>query len=100
DRELPAPSENRPTRARAHARAAHRSRVACTLRESSAACSSERPRLDKLARRMATEPANADAPADEELAETAWDLDPIVEGQGAEGVERRLGEALERSQAF
>ena len=47
---------------------------------------------------MASKPANA--PTDEELAQTAWDLDPLVEGEGAEGVERRLGEALERAQVF
>ena len=49
---------------------------------------------------MVSDPANADAPADEELARTAWDLDPLVEGQGAQGVEQRLAEALERAQAF
>jgi oligoendopeptidase F len=46
-------------------------------------------------------PGNAaKAVPDEELEQTAWDLDPLVEGQGAEGVERRLGEALERAHAF
>src|SRR5437016_1781595 len=48
-------------------------------------------------------PAAAARPAaelDEELARTAWDLDPLVEGQGAQGVEQRLAEALERAQAF
>jgi oligoendopeptidase F len=60
----------------------------------------KRSGVDKLARRMVTEPGNADAPADGELARTAWDLDPLVEGQGAQGVEQRLAEALERAQAF
>jgi oligoendopeptidase F len=53
---------------------------------------------------MASEPANptgsATAPADEELARTAWDLEPLVEGEGAEGVGRRMDEALERAQEF
>jgi oligoendopeptidase F len=37
---------------------------------------------------------------DPELAETAWDLESLVEGEGPEGVERRLAGALERAQAF
>jgi len=53
---------------------------------------------------MASESANptgsATVPADEELAQTAWDLDPLVEGEGAEGVRRRMDAALERAQAF
>ena len=39
-------------------------------------------------------------PADPELQATAWDLEPLVDGEGVEGVERRLGEALTRAQAF
>jgi oligoendopeptidase F len=30
----------------------------------------------------------------------AWDLEPLVDGEGAEGVEPRLSEALQRAQAF
>jgi oligoendopeptidase F len=37
---------------------------------------------------------------DPELQKTAWDLEPLVEGEGPDGVERRLTDALERSQAF
>jgi oligoendopeptidase F len=37
---------------------------------------------------------------DPELQATAWDLEPLVEGEGQPGVERRLAEALERSGAF
>jgi oligoendopeptidase F len=37
---------------------------------------------------------------DPELEATAWDLEPLVGGEGPDGVERRLGEALERAQAF
>jgi oligoendopeptidase F len=37
---------------------------------------------------------------DTELQETAWDLEPLVEGEGAEGVESRLNDALARGQAF
>jgi oligoendopeptidase F len=39
-------------------------------------------------------------PADVELQATAWDLGPLVDGEGVEGVERRLGEALKRGQTF
>jgi oligoendopeptidase F len=46
--------------------------------------------------------ATASAPdtADPELQATAWDLEPLVEGDGPDGVERRLAEALTRSQQF
>jgi oligoendopeptidase F len=37
---------------------------------------------------------------DPELAEAAWDLEPLLDGEGQEGVERRLKEALKRSRAF
>ncbi|HEV7585960.1 MAG TPA: M3 family oligoendopeptidase [Solirubrobacteraceae bacterium] len=37
---------------------------------------------------------------DPELEATAWDLEPLVDGEGTEGVERRLQEALERARAF
>jgi oligoendopeptidase F len=39
-------------------------------------------------------------PSDPELRDTAWDLEPLVEGEGQEGVERRLRDALARAQAF
>jgi oligoendopeptidase F len=39
-------------------------------------------------------------PQDPELEAAAWDLEPLVEGEGQPGVERRLTEALERSRAF
>jgi oligoendopeptidase F len=45
----------------------------------------------------ATAPAE---PTDPELEATAWDLEPLVEGEGEDGVERRLSDALERAQAF
>ncbi len=45
----------------------------------------------------ATVPAE---PTDPELQATAWDLSPLVEGEGTEGVERRLSDALARAQAF
>ena len=47
---------------------------------------------------MATSPTAT--PADPELERTAWDLERLVEGEGLEGVERRLAEALTRAQAF
>ena len=37
---------------------------------------------------------------DPELEASAWDLEPLVGGEGKEGVERRLTEALERARAF
>ncbi len=37
---------------------------------------------------------------DPELAAAAWDLEPLVDGEGKEGVERRLSDALVRAQAF
>jgi len=37
---------------------------------------------------------------DPELAQAAWDLEPLVDGQGAEGVDRLLTEADERAAAF
>src|ERR1700691_65985 len=39
-------------------------------------------------------------PNDPELAETAWDLEPLVDGEGEAGVQSRLEDALTRSQAF
>ena len=39
-------------------------------------------------------------PNDPELAQTAWDLEPLVNGEGEAGVESRLQDALTRSQAF
>jgi oligoendopeptidase F len=39
-------------------------------------------------------------PSDPELQATAWDLEPLVDGEGQDGVEPRLSEALERSKAF
>jgi oligoendopeptidase F len=38
--------------------------------------------------------------SDPELEATAWDLEPLVDGEGREGVERRLQDALERARAF
>ncbi|TMK97863.1 MAG: M3 family oligoendopeptidase [Actinobacteria bacterium] len=47
---------------------------------------------------MATH-ASPDA-TDPELERTAWDLEPLLEGEGRDGVERRLADALTRAQAF
>ncbi|MGO9487679.1 MAG: M3 family oligoendopeptidase [Solirubrobacteraceae bacterium] len=44
--------------------------------------------------------AQAPADTDPELQAAAWDLEPLVAGEGREGVERRMGEALERAKAF
>jgi oligoendopeptidase F len=45
-------------------------------------------------------PAAPSESTDPELQAAAWDLEPLVDGEGTQGVERRLGEALERSRAF
>jgi oligoendopeptidase F len=37
---------------------------------------------------------------DPELEATAWDLGPLVDGEGEQGVERRVRDAFERAQAF
>ncbi len=42
----------------------------------------------------------ATEPSDSELQASAWDIEPLVDGEGQPGVERRLAEALERSKAF
>jgi oligoendopeptidase F len=44
--------------------------------------------------------AEAPTDTDPELQAASWDLDPLVAGEGEEGVKRRMAEALERSQAF
>jgi oligoendopeptidase F len=44
--------------------------------------------------------AGAPTETDEELQAAAWDLEPLVAGEGREGVERRMAEALQRAKAF
>ncbi len=44
--------------------------------------------------------AAASEPTDPELQATAWDLEPLVGGEGKEGAERRLSEALDRARTF
>jgi oligoendopeptidase F len=44
--------------------------------------------------------AAAPESTDPELQATAWNLEPLVEGEGADGVETRLATALERAQTF
>jgi oligoendopeptidase F len=44
--------------------------------------------------------STSSTPADPEAERTAWDLQPLVDGEGAEGVERRLEDALARANAF
>ena len=46
---------------------------------------------------MASAPSETTDPA---LEQTVWDLEPLLEGQGPDGVEQRLGAALERAKAF
>ena len=42
----------------------------------------------------------ATQPADPELERAAWDLEPLLDGEGESGVGRRLEEALTRARAF
>jgi oligoendopeptidase F len=44
--------------------------------------------------------ATAAKPVDPELERAAWDLEPLLDGEGEAGVERRLQEALTRAQTF
>ncbi|HWX44198.1 MAG TPA: M3 family oligoendopeptidase [Solirubrobacteraceae bacterium] len=44
--------------------------------------------------------AVATGPTDPELERAAWDLEPLLEGEGEAGVERRLSEALTRARAL
>jgi oligoendopeptidase F len=44
--------------------------------------------------------AVAAEPTDPELERAAWDLEPLVDGEGEVGVERRLEEALTRAKSF
>jgi oligoendopeptidase F len=44
--------------------------------------------------------AGAPTETDEELQAAAWDLEPLVAGEGKDGVERRMAEALERAKGF
>ncbi len=44
-------------------------------------------------------PATSES-SDPELQAIAWDLEPLLDGEGQEGVERRLSEALQSAQAF
>jgi oligoendopeptidase F len=44
--------------------------------------------------------AGAPTETDEELQAAAWDLEPLVAGEGRKGVERRMAEALERAKTF
>src|SRR6202453_1582946 len=48
---------------------------------------------------MATAVSDSE-PNEPELAQTAWDLEPLVDAEGEAGVQSRLADALTRSQAF
>ncbi len=53
--------------------------------------------MDKLAYEMA---GTTSEQSDPELLASAWDLEPLVGGEGGEGVRSRMSEALERAKAF
>jgi oligoendopeptidase F len=44
--------------------------------------------------------ASGALPADPQLEQAAWELDPLVEGEGQDGARRQLAEALELARAF
>ena len=44
--------------------------------------------------------AAAEPIEDPELGQTAWDLEPLVDGEGEDGVKRRMADALARAKAF
>src|SRR5437764_1308603 len=92
------PRRGRRARARAHARtrAAVPSRVEQPRRSACARAPTyarsgpvespppRQPRIDKLAPPMASDPVNATP--DTELEQAAWELEPLVEGEGDAGV--------------
>ncbi len=49
---------------------------------------------------MSAMSAVATEPTDPELERAAWDLEPLMDGEGESGVERRLEEALTRAKSF
>ncbi|MGB2711858.1 MAG: M3 family oligoendopeptidase [Conexibacter sp.] len=49
---------------------------------------------------MASTPASVREPDDDEVAEVAWDLDPLVGGHGQDGVRTLLDEATSRAERF
>jgi oligoendopeptidase F len=49
---------------------------------------------------MASVAPSAQEPADEEVREVAWDLDPLVDGRGEAGVRELLEQAVQRAEAF
>src|SRR5271170_2616922 len=49
-------------------------------------------------RKMATEAPTEST--DPELEQTAWDLEPLVDGEGPDGVEARMNDALARAKTF
>src|SRR5205085_923723 len=56
--------------------------------------------LRLMAKLRGTMTPAATAPTDPELEATAWDLEPLVDGEGEAGVTRRLEEALTLAKAF
>jgi oligoendopeptidase F len=49
---------------------------------------------------LATMATTTSEPTDPELEQAAWDLDPLVDGEGEAGVGRQLEDALARAEAF
>jgi oligoendopeptidase F len=49
---------------------------------------------------MATTESESASPRDPLLEQTTWELDALVDGEGRDGVERRLSDALARAQSF
>ncbi len=55
---------------------------------------------NKLLASMASADATIQEPDDPEVADVAWDLEPLVEGQGDAGVRAHLEEAAKRAEVF
>jgi oligoendopeptidase F len=49
---------------------------------------------------MVSQPATVQEPDDPEVADVAWDLEPLVDGAGETGVRAQLEEATRRAEAF
>ena len=65
-----------------------------------AAAAERGQRHTKLRARWPAPPRTAQEPDDAEVANVAWDLEPLVHGEGEAGVRALLDEAAERAEAF
>src|SRR5262249_16257841 len=73
-------------------------RLSCESASSTVAATLAGFRHDLLTWRSVSTAANP--LTDPELLETEWDLDPLVDGEGADGADRFLDDAVARASAF